>query len=150
MRQLFLTLALLLPNILATGILATIQANPNTVGAISTLSMTLKLDSLTKIDPKGGIRLKTPTLFLSKIQCEMVEPLSVKLVTDPKTGSRCQHIASNEVQLTIQEGSLLPSTTVFVSITNFQNPSSTLASSGLVISVFDGSGVTTSSLNVTI
>ena len=61
MRKLFLILSLILPSILANGLTATIQANPNTIGSISTLSMTLKLDSLTKIDPRGGIRLKTPT-----------------------------------------------------------------------------------------
>ena len=72
--------------------------------------------------------------------------MTIKLVTDPKTGSRCQLISSSEVQMTILEGLLPPTSTVFISITNFQNPSSTLANTGLVVSIFDGSGVTTSSL----
>jgi hypothetical protein len=88
MRLLLLT-SLLLPSILAAGLQATIQATPNTVGAQSTLSIALKLDTLVRIDPKGGIRFKTPSNFGSQIQCEIVDPLSVTLVVDTNTGRKC-------------------------------------------------------------
>ena len=130
----------------AANMQASFQATPATVSAVSTLSLTIKLDSLVGVPTNGGFRITAPSSFNKQSQCDIIDPSSVTLVQDPVTGSRCQLLSLNQVQMTLSSGSLSPSSTVFIQVTLFGNPPSTSANSGFIVSTFDTSGVSTSSI----
>lgn len=139
-------LSLILPLTYAAGMSASLQATPNTVSAVSTVSLILKLNSLVGVPTKGGIRVTVPSSFGSKVQCDIVDPTNVSLVQDPLSGSRCQLLSANQVQMTLSTGSLSPATTVFIQASLFNNPTSTGKNSGFSVSTFDSNGVVTSSI----